>query len=135
MAIALIAAPWLAPAAQAHNPPVRHLHIGHVHIGHVHVSPAHAVPAEASAPEAAERGAVHELRVASSELPADPIDTGSCAIGCCGPGVSCCGSALLMAAPGDTPPVLRKLMLGFEQPAAGAGVEPEALRKPPRTFV
>lgn len=136
VAVALIAAPWLLPAAQAHNAMA-----GHVHVGHVHVAPSHAdaapdVAADETSAPAAERGAVHELRVASGESPADPIDTGGCAVGCCGPGVSCCGSALaIIAPPGGMPPPLRALMLGFASPAAVAGVDPEALRKPPRSLV
>lgn len=133
VAVALIAAPWLVPAAQAHNAMA-----GHVHVGHLHITPSHAAAApavdQASAP-AAERNALHELRIASSESPADPIDTGGCAVGCCGPGVSCGGSALVLAASAEMPPPLRALLPGFEQAATGAGVDPEALRKPPRSLV
>jgi hypothetical protein len=136
VAVALIAAPWLLPAAQAHGAMA-----GHVHVGHVHVAPGHAATApaapEASAPVAAAgQVAAHELRIATSESPADPIDTGGCAVGCCGPGVSCCGAALAILAPsGGMPPPLRALMLGFALPSAVAGVDPEALRKPPRSLV
>lgn len=159
VAVVLIAAPWLVPAARAHNAMPGHGHVGHVHVGHVHVASSHVASSyvasshiaadhvapihvaaaqsadEAGAPAAAGQ-AVHELRVASGESPADPIDTGGCAVGCCGPGVSCCGAALAILAPaGGMPPPLRALMLGFAQPATGAGVDPEALRKPPRISV
>lgn len=59
---------------------------------------------------------------------------GDCSVCCCGSGMGC-GAAAVLSSAGPLSLPERSHDLGCEQAALGRGIDPDALRKPPRRLV
>jgi hypothetical protein len=131
-AIALIAVQFMALPAQAH---VGHGHM-HGHGLHAHAHHHAAAVYQQAGPADADRAAQPaELRSADQQ-PMGASDTGNgCVGGCCGSGVSCCGGTVLAPVADQTPPSVRSSSIQLERDAITAGIDPDALRKPPRSLI
>jgi len=128
-AIFVIAAQFVAGSAFAHA--------GHSrgHVGPSQSSMVHATHKGTSISKMQAAAQEAELSLTSSpraDEPA-PTQTGGCTGGCCGNGIGCCGAAI--AAAGSSLPDFRvqqaPILLAFD---SSSGIDPEALRRPPRTL-
>lgn len=132
-AIFMIAAQFVASSASAHS--------GH---SHDHSMPSHSssvtpLPHDSDAINEAQliRSEKAEPSVSTSErvkLPAPSSKSGGCTGGCCGNGISCCGGAVLTSCSNCLPDFRTQteiVSLAFEY---RSGIDPEPLRRPPRTL-
>lgn len=132
-AIVLIAvqfAPVIAEAHSGHEHGLRghSLQSQHATVAATHLKGSTAEPAQTD---------IQIQFSAGAEVPRTASDmqhTTRCAAGCCGAGMVCC-SAVLASVPPNFPPVARSLRIGFVSSTLVLGIEPEGLRKPPRSFV
>src|SRR5262245_32704926 len=130
-AIFLIAAQFIAGSASAHS---GH---SHDHSATSHFSSAAPLPHDGNATEQAQlvRSEKAELSVGApngAELPGSP-QSGGCIGGCCGNGIACCG-AVLASSSNSLPEFQTQteiVPLAFEH---RSGIDPEPLRRPPRTL-
>jgi len=126
--IALIAVQVVPLPAQAHAGRVHGMHAHHASPHH------HAAAVDADHDRATSAAQAAELR-STDQLPAGNSDTAhGCANGCCGSGMSCCGGTALIVAADQPLPTTRSSSLGLERSAAAGGIDPDALRKPPRSL-
>lgn len=96
-----------------------------------------AVPKAAPAPVAGQIQRVSGPKLfmaASRDLATTAADPNGCVDGCCGDGMICCGAAFSAGIP-DLTPVARSIRVRLTIPVHVRGIEPDALRKPPRAFV
>lgn len=96
-----------------------------------------AVPKAAPAPVAGQIQRVSGPKLfltASRDLPETIADPDGCVNGCCGDGMICCGAAF-SAGPPDLAPAARSIRIRLASPMHVRGIDPDALRKPPRDFV
>lgn len=126
-AILVIAVQFVASSAWAHA--------GH---SHDHAAATHAVAAHTdqkgkSISKAQTEQPVELSATSSQRSDPAPADTGGCTGGCCGNGIGCCGAAIAAAASSlpefdvqQSPVPIASLM--------SAGIDPKALKRPPRTF-
>ena len=127
-AVLLIAVQFVSSVAQAHA--------GHSHAPTVVVTPStDDIAQRVSVDEAENASASVEISAADRSIDPDAAPSGSCNGSCCGNGVSCCGPALLPAS-ADAPPLTCKASAppGLGDPMR-SGIDPEALPKPPKSFV
>jgi hypothetical protein len=129
-ATVLVTAQFLPNVAQAHG--------GHDHANSVaFTSPDHVTNSGLHGDDAAgsaktKRAAEHTEVAPSDTIPATP--SGTCTGSCCGNGVACCGAAFLF------PPAVTLPDIGIaRQPVITAslgptGIDPDALRKPPKSL-
>jgi hypothetical protein len=125
-AAVLVAAQFLPGVAQAHS--------GHDHASHSVAVASSELSAEPAKPaEATRAAAVTELASADSDaMPAAP--SGGCNGSCCGTGAGCCGAALLFSPSAALPKVgVARQPIGSASPIP-PGIDPDALRKPPKSF-
>jgi hypothetical protein len=115
-------------------PSTAQAHAGHEHHSLVTMSFASHVTAEHHAIELAQRPADEmALMMQAQQDQYSSVPSTGCTGGCCGTGVSCCGAALHVT-PNSLPDLGRLseiLCVVFD---ARAGVDPDALARPPRTF-
>ena len=134
---ALIWAATVLIAAQF-LPSVAHAHAGHDHASHS-VAAAHGVAAplsdhvvDSAESAKAERALTELASVDSRTIPGAP--SSGCNGSCCGTGNACCGGAILLFSSATLPDV------GVGQQPVGTastappGIDPDALRKPPKSF-
>jgi hypothetical protein len=130
-AIFSIAAQFVAGSASAHSGQ------SHDHTADSHFSSAAPLPHDGNATEQEQliRSEKTELSASTPEgavLPASP-GSGGCIGGCCGNGIACCGAVL--ASCSNCLPDFRTqteiVSLAFEY---RSGIDPEPLRRPPRTL-
>ena len=130
-ATVLIAAQFLPSVAQAHA--------GHNHASHS-VAAAHDVAAalsghvvdSAESAKAERAAAPTELAsVNSNTIPAAP--SGGCNGSCCGTGSACCGAILLFSSAALPDVGVGQQPVGTAS-SAPPGIDPDALRKPPKSF-
>jgi hypothetical protein len=124
IAIVMIAAQLVPAAALAHS--------GHAHLH----SAGAAVTHDRAEGDALQLKAEHATAVAQAQR-ADisrAATSGICNDGCCASGFSCCAPAILPEPILGLPSPLKALKI--ERPAASmrAGIDPEALPKPPKSF-
>ena len=121
IAIVMIAAQFVPAAALAHN--------GHAHAGA-------AVTHDRAGGDAHQLKAEHTGAVAQAQTADISRDatSGTCNDCCCASGFSCCAPAILAEPILGLPSPLKALKI--ERPAASlrAGIDPEALPKPPKSF-
>lgn len=131
-AILLIAVSLLPSPAWAHGPHGQHG--GQVFTSAVHHD--HAISKSAGAAGrvvSSEKGA---LAVAAAKAPAGPGDTESgCVVGCCVMGAGCCPGVMAVAAVPQMGPLPQARRMRPRHLAVAGGIDPEALRKPPRSLV
>ena len=130
-ATVMIAAQFLPSIAQAHA--------GHDHASYS-VAAAHGVAAALSdhvvdpteSAEAKRAAAPTELTsVESNTVPAAP--SGGCNGACCGTGNACCGAVVMFSAAALPDVGVGRQPVGTAS-SAPPGIEPDALRKPPKSF-
>lgn len=71
---------------------------------------------------------------ASRDLLTTATDPDGYVNGCCGDGMICSGAAFSAGIP-DLAPVARSMRVQLPSPVYAHGIDPDALRKPPRNFV
>ena len=139
-AILLIAIQFAPVAARAHaghghGPDGHQLQAHHLHAHGTAAATAHAVPSD-HAP-AVNRAAPAEpagpVEATAQSVPgAQPSGSDACVMGCCGY-TGCCGAALVAVSP-SLPPKACPLRIGFARLVSVRGVDPQGLRKPPRSL-
>ncbi len=124
-------------------PSLAHAHAGHAHhaaaTAHVATTPDPATPAAVQANSAQVDGVeatrpapdVAVVALAQSEQPATSCPTNGCTGGCCGT-VGCCGAAILTGPAQALPDGGKGADIGLRRSDTRAGIDPEALAKPPR---
>src|SRR5262245_2100391 len=111
--------------------------LAYAHAGHDHHGPAVTVPVPAASvqPTANETrsaaSARAELKAAASHHQPASAPAGTCVGGCCGTGMGCCGSILIVSEQvippvDDTADIVASVL--NERP----GLDPDALKRPPR---
>lgn len=132
-AILLIVVQFASVAANAH---VAHGHApqGHhqAHSHHAHGTAAGNAHSISSAETAAANRAVQAEAAAQNTPGAPSSDADACVMGCCGY-TGCCGAALAAVSP-SLPPKACPLRIGFARLVSVRGVDPQGLRKPPRSL-
>ena len=124
----LVTAQLLPNAAQAHG--------GHDHAvavtspDHVTNTGLHGVDATGSAKT--QRAAEHTEVAPSDTIPATP--SGACTGSCCGNGVACCGAAFLFPPAVALPDIDIGRQPAITASSAPSGIDPDALRKPPKSL-
>jgi hypothetical protein len=126
-AIVVIAVQFLSLPAQAHS--------GHVHAHHGMAAHSHTAVTDDGQAQHVHAAQPAELRSADQELPNAAAVGSNCTTGCCGFGVSCCGGTALAVVLDQHPPSARSSSIGLERDAATRGIDPDALRKPPRSLI
>lgn len=131
-AVIVLIAVQIAPLpAQAHAGHGHHMHT-HMHAHHAASVHHHAVMGETDQERHGSQPT--ELRSADQQPAGESGLANGCVNGCCGSGVSCCGGTALVAATDQLLPSFRSYSFGLERSAATDGIDPDALRKPPRTL-
>jgi hypothetical protein len=75
-----------------------------------------------------------ELRNSHQTLAGKTDGSGICVGGCCGSGMACCGAALNADPFSNLLPPLGSLRTTLLNAPNQSGIDPQALRKPPRSF-
>jgi len=124
----LVTAQFLPNVAQAHG--------GHDHAVAV-TSPDHVTNSGLHGADAAgfaktKREAEHTEVASSDTIPATP--SGACIGSCCGNGVACCGAAFLFPPAVTLPDIGIARQPGITASSAPTGIDPDALRKPPKSL-
>src|SRR5262245_43397536 len=81
--------------------------------------------------------AIAEMTAASAaaaDTRSGAASSGACHDPCCASGFSCCAPALLAEAPPDLPDGASRSDVGRAAPPMRAGIDPETLPKPPKSF-
>jgi hypothetical protein len=136
-AILLIAVQFAPIAARAHSghghePDGHQLQAQHFHAhGAAAATAAHATSSD-HAPAAPAEPAAQVEASAQNSPDAQPSTANACVMGCCG-STGCCGAALAAVSP-SLPPKACPLRIGFARPISVRGVDPQGLRKPPRSL-
>jgi hypothetical protein len=139
-AVVLIAIQFAPVAARAHaghghGPDGHQLQAHHVHVHGTAAATAHAIASEhaLAADRAAPTEPAAQAAAAAQNIPGpSPSGSDACVKGCCGY-TGCCGAALVAVSP-SLPPKACPLRIGFARPASVRGVDPQGLRKPPRSL-
>jgi hypothetical protein len=110
------------------------------HAGHAHdratVSGRPTTATEADKAAVAQSGVRRDAELSNADraTASTPDAAGACIGGCCGNGMACCGVALSTEPFGNLLPPSRSLRTTPLNAPDASGTDPQALRKPPRSF-
>jgi hypothetical protein len=114
--------------------------IAQAHAGHDHASPSFAMASpdhiadQAKSAEAKRSSELTELASIDLYAVPTPATSAGCKGVCCGTGTACCGVVLLLGFEPALPDIRRARQAVDAGSSAPPGFDPDALRKPPRSF-
>ena len=136
-AILLIVVQFASVAAQAH---VAHSHAPDGYSLHEHglhepgaaAGVTHSIPLPETTTPAAPAQSSARTETVVQNAQGEVWSSNACMIGCCGTGMGCCGHAMATVSP-NFPPKACSLRTGFARLVSIREVDPQGLRKPPRS--